>query len=47
MEKDMIREAAKTAETHHSLKKIKEEGERIAQLIKKSNYCIAFTGMTN
>ncbi|XP_048764192.1 NAD-dependent protein deacetylase Sirt6-like [Ostrea edulis] len=44
MEKDMIREAAKTAETHHSLKKIKEEGERIAQLIKKSNYCIAFTG---
>ncbi|XP_062614240.1 NAD-dependent protein deacylase sirtuin-6-like [Saccostrea cucullata] len=44
MEKDMIREAAKTAETHHSLTKIKEEAERIAQLINKSNFCIAFTG---
>lgn len=44
MEKDMICEAAKTAETHHSYQYIKDEGKRIAELLKQSNYCIAFTG---
>lgn len=44
MEKDMIKEAARTAETHYSSKSVEQEGERIANLLKSSNYCIAFTG---
>lgn len=44
MEKDMICEAAKTAETHNSYQFIKDEGKRIAELLKQSNHCLAFTG---
>lgn len=44
MEKDMICEAAKTAETHNSYQFIKDEGKRIAELLKQSNHCVAFTG---
>lgn len=41
----MIKEALKTAEIHDSYEKLKKEAEHVAKLIKKSEYCIAFTGM--
>lgn len=43
-EEDMIKEALKTAEIHDSYEKLKKEAEHVANLIKTSEYCIAFTG---
>ncbi|XP_062612968.1 NAD-dependent protein deacetylase Sirt6-like, partial [Saccostrea cucullata] len=43
-EKEMVKEAAKTAEIHDSCAKVKQEAEHIANLIKNAKYCIAFTG---
>lgn len=43
-EKLMIKEAAKTAEYHDSEIKLNESAFKIASLIRKANYCVAFTG---
>ncbi|XP_056019592.1 NAD-dependent protein deacetylase Sirt6-like isoform X3 [Ostrea edulis] len=43
-EKEMVKEAIKTAEIHNSYDKVQREAEHIANLIKNSKYCIAITG---
>lgn len=43
-EKTLLKEAAKTAEKHSSLLEVKREAVRIAELIKTSKHCVAFTG---
>ncbi|KAH9503705.1 ditrans,polycis-polyprenyl diphosphate synthase [Bulinus truncatus] len=43
-EKDMILEAKKTAEYFDSTDKLKTEAAQIAEIVRKSQYCIAFTG---
>ena len=43
-EKTLLKEAAKTAERHSSLLVVNQEAVRIAELIKASKHCVAFTG---
>ena len=43
-EKKMLKEASKTAEIHDSRDKVKGEGVRIAELIKRAKHCVCFTG---
>ena len=44
LEKSLVLEAKKHAEFHDSMPDVKAEAARIAQMIKDSRYCIAFTG---
>lgn len=43
-EKVLVKEADKTAEYFDSLVGIKEEAKRVAKMIRKSGFCVAFTG---
>ena len=43
-ETSMVREAAKTAEQHDSVKKMKAEATRISQMIEQAKHCVVFTG---
>ena len=43
-EKKLVREASETAEWHDSEEKIEKEASRMASLVRRSSYCIAFTG---
>eukprot|EP00731_Ephydatia_muelleri_P027826 Em0019g699a len=43
-EKVLIKEASKTAEFHDSCPTIRNKAARVAGLIKKSRYCVVFTG---
>ena len=43
-EKVLIKEASKTAEFHDSCPTIRDKAVRVAGLIKKSRYCVVFTG---
>ena len=43
-EKTLIKEAAKTLERHSSLAELKKEAAKIAELIRNSKHCVAFTG---
>jgi mono-ADP-ribosyltransferase sirtuin 6 len=43
-EKEMVKVAAKTAESHDSSAQTLAEAKRIASLIKKAKYLVAFTG---
>ncbi|KAJ8319046.1 hypothetical protein KUTeg_004137 [Tegillarca granosa] len=43
-EQDLVKEATKTAEFHNSEETLKQEAAKIAELLRKSEYCIAFTG---
>lgn len=43
-EKALIKEASKTVEFHDSYQSIRDKAARIAALIKKSRYCVVFTG---
>lgn len=43
-EKLLIKEASKTAEFHDSYSTIQSKAVRVAALIKKSHYCVVFTG---
>ncbi|ELU05314.1 hypothetical protein CAPTEDRAFT_181192 [Capitella teleta] len=43
-EKEMVKVAAKTAETHDSLARIQAEAKRIAAMITKAKHLVAFTG---
>ena len=44
-EKDMVKEAWKTAEYFDSEDRVKREAARIASMLKTSKYAIAFTGI--
>ena len=43
-EKKLVKEASETAEWHDSEEKVEREATRIADLLRQSSYCIAFTG---
>ena len=43
-EKLMVKDAAKTAEYHNSVEDVIKKAKRIAELIQRAQYCIAFTG---
>ena len=43
-EKTMVKEAMKTAEHHDSYDTVTAEAERIAEMIRNSSHCVAFTG---
>ena len=43
-EKTLVKEAAKTSERHSSLVEVKREASKIAELIRNSQHCVAFTG---
>ena len=44
IEKALVKDAAKTSERHSSLEEVKHEAARIAELIRNSKHCVAFTG---
>ena len=43
-EKSMVKEAMKTAEYHDSYDTVTAEAARIADMIRNSSHCVAFTG---
>ena len=45
LEKEMVKDALRTAEYFDSFQKIQAEAARIARMLKSANYAIMFTGM--
>ncbi|KAJ8307673.1 hypothetical protein KUTeg_014777 [Tegillarca granosa] len=43
-EKVLVKEAAKTAEFFYSMSGMKEEAKRVVEMIRKSEFCVVFTG---